>query len=247
MFHLKQAFAASFRLAALTYQRSSSQTHLIRTINTTAPRHDINEFFEPEENWPKREIRSGKEWSPEELRLKSNVDLWKLWFVLYKERNMLETMKAEYERLKEAFPNPERVFKVELSMQNLESVVAERNRAYNLVEHGVTGEPPVDERYSGIGLKYYRRYEEHLVPYWMNKKHHFARRVRDPFLMSSRQADFLIKYWERQRRDRRREVKADRRYLRRVRSMYPNSKVWEKIGERYKASSADVFHSKMSD
>ena len=64
------------------------------------------------------------------LRLKSNGDLHKLWFVLLKERNMLMTMEEAYKEAVEKFPNPERLDKVEESMDNIESVVRERNRAY---------------------------------------------------------------------------------------------------------------------
>ena len=64
------------------------------------------------------------------FRLKSNGDLHKLWFVLLKERNMLMTMEEAYKEAVEKFPNPERLDKVEESMDNIESVVRERNRAY---------------------------------------------------------------------------------------------------------------------
>lgn len=224
-----------------------SKRNLTQSFSSSAKRLSVDEFFEPRDNWRKREIRSGKEWGKEELRLKSNVDLWKLWYVLYKEKNMLLTMEEEYKRLNVAFPNPERVFKVDLSMENLEAVVNERNRAYNLVEHGVTGEAPVDERYSGLGLKYQRKYEEHYLPHWMNDSFHMSRRERDPFKMSPKTADFLNKYWEKNRKQKRGKLRAERSVLRRIRSTYPNSKVWRDKGEAYKLKNEDLFHTRMSD
>lgn len=41
------------------------------------------EFFEDPKNWGKTEIRCGRSWKKEELRIKSNVDLHKLWYVSY--------------------------------------------------------------------------------------------------------------------------------------------------------------------
>ena len=55
---------------------------------------------------------AGRPWRVDELRIKSNSDLHKLWYVLLKERNMLLTMQHEYERQCELFPNPERIEKV---------------------------------------------------------------------------------------------------------------------------------------
>ena len=55
---------------------------------------------------------AGRPWRVDELRIKSNSDLHKLWYVLLKERNMLLTMQHEYERQSELFPNPERIEKV---------------------------------------------------------------------------------------------------------------------------------------
>ena len=49
---------------------------------------------------------------------------------MLKERNMLMTMEHAYKEAVEKFPNPERLDKVEESMDNIESVVRERNRAY---------------------------------------------------------------------------------------------------------------------
>ena len=48
----------------------------------------------------------------DELRLKSNEDLHKLWYVLLKERNRLLTMEEEYRHQHELFPSPERIDKV---------------------------------------------------------------------------------------------------------------------------------------
>ena len=61
----------------------------------------------------------------DELRLKSNSDLHKLWFVLLKERNMLLTMEEAFKDKVAPMPNPERMDKVELSMEHLEEVVRE--------------------------------------------------------------------------------------------------------------------------
>lgn len=37
------------------------------------------EFFDIEENWEAQEVKSGRSWTKDELRLKSNTDLHKLW------------------------------------------------------------------------------------------------------------------------------------------------------------------------
>lgn len=76
----------------------------------------------------------GRAWKLDELRVKSNSDLHKLWYVLLKELNMLLTMQEESKRLKKLFPSPERIEKVEESMKNLENVVRERNRSYLQLE-----------------------------------------------------------------------------------------------------------------
>lgn len=59
-----------------------------------------------------------------------------------KERNMLLTMEEACSKAVEIFPNPERLDKVQDSMDNLEAVVRERNKAYHLLETGETGERP---------------------------------------------------------------------------------------------------------
>jgi large subunit ribosomal protein L47 len=55
----------------------------------------------------------------DELRLKSNEDLHKLWYVLLKERNMLLTMLEAYNDESEVMPNQERFDKVKFESMNV--------------------------------------------------------------------------------------------------------------------------------
>lgn len=70
------------------------------------------EFFDAEKNWGENEVRLGRAWTLDELRIRSNSDLHKLWYILLKERNMLKTMEHECDEKYELFPSPERIDKV---------------------------------------------------------------------------------------------------------------------------------------
>lgn len=70
---------------------------------------------------------------------------------------MLLTMEEDAKREVRLFPSPERIDKVEESMENLETVVRERNRAYHLLETGETGERPGKMETSRLGLNYYHK------------------------------------------------------------------------------------------
>ena len=78
-------------------------------------------------------------------------------------------MEAEYERNFELFPSPERMDKLEESMENLLDVVNERDRAYNLLEHGVTGEAGSRYVFNQLGIGTWRRCTEHYIPLHYNK------------------------------------------------------------------------------
>ncbi|XP_011167091.1 39S ribosomal protein L47, mitochondrial [Solenopsis invicta] len=141
-------------------------------VHLTSERRDLMEFFDDPKNWGKNEVRVGRSWKKDELRLKSNSDLHKLWFVLLKERNMLMTMEEACKTANEIFPNPERLDKIQDSMINLETVVRERNRAYHLLETGETGEQPGKMVNSILGLKFYHRMRQYSIPKFMNTKWH---------------------------------------------------------------------------
>ncbi|XP_076036392.1 mitochondrial ribosomal protein L47 isoform X2 [Oratosquilla oratoria] len=129
----------------------------------------LMEFFDDEKNWGSQEVRVGRSWKKDELRIKSNEDLHKLWFVLLKEKNMLLTMEYACKEENELFPNPERIDKVEESMKNLESVVKERNSAYTLLETGEEPGRPGGYETDPFGQRKYMKYAEHTVPKWMNR------------------------------------------------------------------------------
>lgn len=150
--------------------RSSSAVCPCLYFHGTAVKHDLMEFFDDKKNWGESEVKVGRSWKKEELRIKSNSDLHKLWFVLLKEKNMLLTMEHECKEQTELFPNPERIDKVEESMNNLEAVVRERNEAYFMLETGQTGERPVYRRKGSVGLMYNHRMSEHIIPRFMNKE-----------------------------------------------------------------------------
>lgn len=89
---------------------------------------------------------------------------------MLKERNMLLTMEEECKEKVRLFPSPERIDKVEESMENLEAVVRERNRAYYQLETGETGERKVEEIIGPFGLPVKHVHEEYEIPKHLNKK-----------------------------------------------------------------------------
>lgn len=116
-------------------------------------------------------VFAGRPWRTEELRIKSNSDLHKLWYVLYKERNMLFTMEEASRKAGELFPNPERIDKVQESMKNIETVVRERNKAYWELEvaQGETGDRKAVFRRDIVGRYVVHYCDQHLIPKRLNK------------------------------------------------------------------------------
>lgn len=99
-------------LPQLSIQSQPRFEHSKCTITTSVPNYDLMEFFETKENMSEETIKHGRPWKLEELRIKGNTDLHKLWYILHKERNMLLTMENMYKKEGEPFPSPERIAKV---------------------------------------------------------------------------------------------------------------------------------------
>jgi large subunit ribosomal protein L47 len=108
--HLTQLFNKN--LITSTIKHTNWQIGTSRYFSTTQWRTDLMEFFDEKKNWMEPKVKHGRPWRIDELRLKSNVDLHKLWYVLHKERNMLLTMDDFYQKNAMSFPSPERIAKV---------------------------------------------------------------------------------------------------------------------------------------
>ncbi|XP_030373936.1 39S ribosomal protein L47, mitochondrial [Scaptodrosophila lebanonensis] len=148
----------------------ASHVQAVSGIHTSAASLGLMEFFDDPKVWSENEVKVGRAWKPDELRIKSNKELHQLWYILLKERNMLLTMEHECNDKMEVFPNPERIDKVKISMENLETVVRERNKAYHLLETGETGERPQRLVHNCFGLRYMYKSCEHVLPPFMNIK-----------------------------------------------------------------------------
>lgn len=190
-----------------------------KSFSVTSGRCDLAEFFDDQKNWGENEVKHGRSWSKDELRIKSSSDLHKLWFVLLKERNMLLTMEHECNEKMELFPSPERLDKVKESMTNLEDVVRERNRAYHELETGETGERPAKLVTNQFGLRHYYRMFEHVIPKYANKKwneeHKFHYR-------GSAVHKFLRLYRERLYNVKRKQQNRDRNEVMHLLKRFPN-------------------------
>lgn len=140
-------------------------------FHTSACWRGLEEFFDTVADIEKdKNLNVGRPWRLDELRIKSSEDLHKLWYVLLKERNMLLTMEELYVKREQEFPRPERIDKVEESMENILEVVKERDTAYNVLETGKTGEQEKYEIRNFLGIPYQRTPVEHYVPQHKNAK-----------------------------------------------------------------------------
>jgi len=156
----------------------------------------------------------------EELRLKSNVDLHKLWYVLLKEKNMLLTMEHACKEENEMFPNPERIDKVEDTMKNLEAVVRERNKAYYMLETGTSGERTGEEFENFLGLPEYRQHNEQPLTKDVNKDF-LKEESEKPIFDESDKSWFLMRWKERQRKHTRALRRGMRKHVRDIMIRFP--------------------------
>lgn len=104
-----------------------------RTIFTTSTVKGLEEFFPPgvyeEGKYVEEQPISGRKWKASELRIKSNSDLHKFWYVLLKEKNMLLTLDQECKRQGVPVPGPTRLHKVNQTMWVVMRVIEERQKS----------------------------------------------------------------------------------------------------------------------
>ncbi|KAK7093412.1 large ribosomal subunit protein uL29m-like [Littorina saxatilis] len=218
--HKSVAFLSRFNQHSLLQNSLSVDSRLMlpSLLHTTSPQHGLMEFFDIKKNWGEENVKSGRPWRMDELRIKNNSDLHKLWYVLLKERNMLFTMQHEYEKQSELLPNPERIEKVEESMENIMTVIKERDEAFNLLETGKTGDPGGRYVKNYLGLRQYKRNTEHLIPHYMNKFYFLLY----PKNVSKRTEKYIALYKEEQRVERRRQQRSERMMRKRLIQKFPH-------------------------
>lgn len=116
------SFANNLRKTAV----HATQTRAM--ASTPQKYHGFNQFFANATY-----TRTGRAWSAPELRVKSQEDLEKLWFVLLKERNALSTYQHYCRQNRRPMPNKERIDKCLDSMKAIKVVLGERRHAYKEV------------------------------------------------------------------------------------------------------------------
>lgn len=53
----------------------------LNRFHISAVHRDLMEFFDDKKNWAVEHIKVGRSWKKDELRIKSNEDLHKLWYL----------------------------------------------------------------------------------------------------------------------------------------------------------------------
>ncbi|KAF5277775.1 hypothetical protein FQR65_LT03755 [Abscondita terminalis] len=188
---------SNFVLINRNFNKQNVYKNQFRYLSQSSPLRDLMEFFDDKKNWGATEIKSGRSWTKDDLRIKSNTDLHKLWYVLLKEKNMLLTMEHEYNEQARLFPGPERIDKVIISMENLEEVVRERNRAYYELETTEIGEQVQKEIIGPFGLPVEYKLTEHSIPKEVNAKWQKEQEVKcDPddvarFMLKHKEKEYL--------------------------------------------------------
>ena len=135
---------------------------------------DADEFADPEtfSPQPPAGIIHGDAWSLELLRTRNTVDLHKIWFVLLKEKNRLLACRHEFIRHKAEMPSLHRLDKVAESMDNLRTVLEEREKAKNMLFEGKQEKHPGQYvQVEDNGTVEWRRYKEYAIPKDEQPKH----------------------------------------------------------------------------
>ncbi|XP_067898358.1 39S ribosomal protein L47, mitochondrial isoform X1 [Heterodontus francisci] len=160
----------------------SSLTLQYRSLHTSDSYHGLEGFFDHPKNWGEQTVKSGAPWTAKQLRIKSNEDLHKLWYVLLKEKNMLLTLEQEAKRQRLQMPSPERLKKVERSMARIDSIVQEREDALRLLQTGQEKGRPGAWRRDIFGQNFWCKFREWPIPWYLNKIYRRKRFYTPPFV-----------------------------------------------------------------
>mmetsp|Transcript_4845 Transcript_4845/g.6697 ORF Transcript_4845/g.6697 Transcript_4845/m.6697 type:complete len:151 (+) Transcript_4845:23-475(+) len=98
----------------------------------------FEDFFDPKDATGKAAVvNTGRSWTLADLRRKSFDDLHKLWFVLYKERNLLLTARLTLKRFSRPRTDADenRYIKVKRSMAAIKHVLGERKAIGKLMHN----------------------------------------------------------------------------------------------------------------
>ncbi|KAM3932664.1 large ribosomal subunit protein uL29m [Leptodactylus fuscus] len=200
-------------------KRTSDNTswHQCSYVHLSAARRGLEEFFDDPKNWGERTVKSGDSWTIEQLRCKSSEDLHKLWYVLLKEKNMLMTVEQESKRQRVSMPSPERLYKVDKSMENLDKVVREREDALRLLQTGQEKARPGEWRKDCFGETTWHKFKEWPIPWYMNKRHRAKKFFALPYV------DHYIRLRkEKQLREEARQKNAERDRQKKLEKKFPH-------------------------
>ncbi|XP_068176390.1 large ribosomal subunit protein uL29m isoform X2 [Antennarius striatus] len=206
--------------------RPDSSVGQCRGLYTTISRRGLEEFFDNPENWGESAVKSGAPWTAKQLRIKSNEDLHKLWYVLLKEKNLLLTLQQEAIRQNVMMPSPERLTKVTQSMRRLDSVVTEREIALRLLQTGREKGRPGAWRRNIFGFTSWYRFREYAIPWYMNRiykrKTFFTPKFVEPFIRLRR---------EKRLRENTRKATLEKQTRDRLKEKFPHMKVPASSGQ----------------
>ena len=132
------------------------------------------------------------------------------------------TMEEEYKRRCELMPSPERLFKVDESMQNILAVVAERNEAFSQLETGKSVLPQTQVVRNVLGLKYKRKVKEYAIPFWMNKRY---RLMHPPYVKGLTR--YFQLYYEKQRLRKAYAEYARKKRIKKLKELFPHADIEE--------------------
>lgn len=95
------------------------------------------DFFDPKVSKEKDELFAGRGWTAADLRRKSFEDLHKLWYVLYKERNLLLTARLTAKRFSKPIIGEDemRYISVKRSMAAIKLVLSERKKIAEILKN----------------------------------------------------------------------------------------------------------------